>query len=990
MNRVHTIAPDLPFVDVLAAGILGRVGIEPAALSRVVVLLPTRRACRALREAFLRRSGGRPMLLPRMTPMGDIDDDEPLFAGTAQAMDLAPEMPSLRRQLLLTRLILAGRGGHAGGGSPSPDQAARLALELGRLLDQVQTERLSFDGLAGLVPEDYATHWRITLDFLTLLTEVWPTLLAAEDRLDPALRRDRLAAAQAEDWRNRPPAGPVIAAGSTGSLPATADLLKVVAALPQGAVVLPGLDRDMDDESWDGLDEAHPQYGLKRLLGHLGVERGAVADWPAVAPDGHARAHPDRRRLIAEAMRPASTTHRWRDLPPFSADAVAGVERIDCPGPRDEALVIALLMRETLQYQGRTAALVTPDRALARRVATELRRWDITVDDSGGAALAETVPGVFLRLTAAMVAEEFAPLPLLAALKHPLAAGGLTEGGFRALTRRLELRALRGPRPAPGLDGIRSALTGEAARPESPESTLLARLEALAAPFAALMAAPEAHPAALVKAHMEFAEALAASADQPGPARLWAGEAGEEAARFAADLHDATEVLQAMAPRHYPALLEALMAGVAVRPRYGGHPRLAIWGPLEARMQHPDLLILGGLNEGTWPARTMTDPWMSRPMRSRFGLPLPERRIGLAAHDFAQGFCAPRVVLTRSRRVEGTPTVPSRWLYRLDTVMRAVGLEDECGKWRSASLWRPWAMALDRPAMPDPVVRPAPTPPVADRPARLSVTQVETWMRDPYAVYARHILRLEALAPIDADAGAADYGSLVHAALDAFVKAHPGALPDDALDRLLDIGREAFAPLLAMPGVWAFWWLRFERVAAWVIARERIRRPAIDGILTEIGGSLEVRRRDGGAFTVTAKADRIDVLRDGTLAILDYKTGTVPSVREVAAGYSPQLPLEGAIARAGGFPGIPARPVSELLYWRLGGGSMAGKESIAGDDPSALADEALAGLKGLIDAFDDPATPYEARPHPPMAPRYSDYLHLARVKEWASGGEGEH
>ncbi|MEO5373789.1 MAG: double-strand break repair protein AddB [Alphaproteobacteria bacterium] len=1038
-TRVHTIAPDLPFVDVLAAGLLDRVGEEPAALSRAIVLLPTRRACRALREAFLRRSGGRPLLLPRLLPLGALDEDEPLFAGSAAAMDLPPEMPPLRRQLLLTRLILAGRGGHAGGGTPGPEQAARLALELAGLLDQVQTERLSFDRLATLVPEDYAAHWQITLDFLKLLTEVWPTLLRAENRLDPAPRRDRLAAAQGEAWRARPPAGPVIAAGSTGSIPATADLLKVVASLPRGAVVLPGLDRDMDDESWEALDESHPQYGLKRLLGHLGVERGAVTDWPAppTSPDHRRRAHPDRRRLIAEAMRPATTTHRWRDLPSgtsikpspppsggrglgeggaeipemvlvappphpgplplegereqmigrgpsLSPAALEGVERIDCPGPREEALAIALLMRETLEFEGRTAALITPDRALARRVVAELGRWDIVIDDSAGRPLAETPPGVFLRLTAAMVAEDFAPFALLAALKHPLAAGGLAEARFRALVRQLELRALRGPRPAPGLSGLRAALSAD----DSRLASWLGDLEALVAPFAALMAAPEAAPAALVKAHMEFAEALAASADLPGPARLWAGEAGLVAATFAAELHEAADVLPAMAPRHYPGLLETLMAGAAVRPDYGGHPRLAIWGPLEARMQHPDLLILGGLNEGTWPPQTLTDPWMSRPMRSQFGLPLPERRIGLSAHDFAQAFCAPRVVMTRARRVEGTPTVASRWLFRLEAVMRAAGLDEVTAGWRAASPWRDLAAVLDQPACPDPVIRPAPRPPVAARPSHLSVTEVETWMRDPYGIYARHVLRLRALQDIDADAGAADYGSRVHAALDAFARAYPGPLPDDALDQLLTFGRDAFASLLDLPAVAAFWWPRFQRIAAWVIAREHGRRAIVSSVLSEISGRLEVPRRAGGTFALSAKADRIDLLRDGTLAILDYKTGRHPSVKEVAAGYAPQLPLEAGIARAGGFPGVPARPVSALLYWRLrGGGSVAGEERSAGDDPMALADAALAGLRGLIDAFDDPATPYEARPHPGMAPAYSDYLHLARVKEWANGGD---
>ncbi|MBF0129974.1 MAG: double-strand break repair protein AddB, partial [Alphaproteobacteria bacterium] len=884
-----------------------------------------------------------------------------------------------RRQLLLTRLILAGHGG----GRPTPDQAARLSLELGRLLDQVQTERLPLDRLETLAPEDYAEHWQLTLRFLTILTEAWPEILRAEGAIDPIERRNLLTAAQCEAWLSRPPPGPVIAAGSTGSIPATADLLRVVASLPGGEVVLPGLDRDMDEENWNAVADTHPQFGLKKLLERLEVERGEVADWPAPEPSGP-RAHPDRRRLAALAMRPPATCHGWRESSilsggALSGDALDGVERVDCPTPREEALVIALMMRETLEHEGRTAALVTPDRSLARRVAAELGRWGVVIDDSAGRPLGKTPPGVFLRLTARMAAEAFAPYPLLAACQHPLAAGGMEEGRFRALTRLVDMRILRGARPAPGIAGLRAVLAAREAGDGVALDGWLQRMEEMSRPFAALMEAEAAPLAGLVRAHMEFAETLAASAELPGPARLWAGEAGEAAARFAAELFEAAPALPSIDPRSYPALLEAFMESAVVRPSHGGHPRLFIWGPLEARMQQPDLLILGALNEGTWPPEPAADPWMSRPMRRQFGLASPERRIGLSAHDFAQGFCAPRVVLTRSRKVDGAPTKPSRWLLRLDAVSRATGLDP-----RPSRRWLDWAVEVDRAHAFDPMPRPAPRPPVGDRPRMLSVTEIETWMRDPYAIYARHILRLKALDSIDADPGSAEYGSLVHAALDAFVKRYPAVLPDDAKALLLGIGEETFAPVLALPGVWAFWWPRFERIAGWFVETERKRRASIAATHTEVGGRLELP----GRFLLTAKADRIDVLKDGSLALVDYKTGIVPRPKEVAAGFSPQLPLEAAIARAGGFKGVSAGPVSELSFWHLRGNAEGGKETSAGKDPEELARAALEGLKGLIAAFDDPSTPYEARPHPAMSPRYSDYQHLARVREWSSG-EGE-
>ncbi len=968
--NVFTIPPGESFLDALARRLMAETRDDPLALSAMLILLPNRRACRALRDAFLRCSTGRPLLLPRLRPLGDADEEE-LSLADDLALDLPPPVPPLRRQLLLAQLIIA-LGAGRGGQTPTPEQAARLAAELARLLDQVHTEGLSFDHLARLVPADYAEHWQITLDFLKILTEHWPQILADQGWMDAALLRNRLLEAQATAWEAGPPDHPVIAAGSTGSIPATARLLSVVARLPRGRLVLPGLDCSLEGGA---LDQSHPQYGLIHLLSRLGLDPGQVPQWPDCTTSPRAW-------LVAEALRPATTTEAWRSLAGRPVDdSLAGVERLDCPGPREEAGAIALMMRQTLEDDGRTAALVTPDRNLARRVAAELRRFDIEIDDSAGRPLDLTPPGAYLLLTAAMVAEDFAPHAVLAALKHPLATGGLAPGVFRARARRLELAALRGPRPAPGIDGLLAAVGGNAEL-----AVWLGRLADVARPLTALIAASAAPLGELLRAHVAFAEALAADDGSSGPDRLWRGEVGEAANRFVADLAEAADALPPVPGHSYPGLLQSLMAGVVVRPAWGGHPRLSIWGPLEARLQHADLLILGGLNEGVWPPEAVADPWMSRPMRQDFGLPLPERRVGLAAHDFAQAFCAPKVVLTRARRAEGAPTVPSRWLLRLDAVLKAWGID---GRW-AESPWTGWHTALERPREFARPVPPAPRPPLAARPRQLSATAVETWMRDPYAIYARKILGLKALDPIDADPGAADYGTAVHKALDAFLKAYPrGRLPGGAIDELLEIGRQQFGEALARPGLHAFWWPRFERIAAWFIAHETDRRQTVAQTYSELSGGIEIDA-PGGPFRISATADRVDLLADGTLAIIDYKTGAPPTAREVAAGFAPQLPIEAAIARHGGFRDLPGRPVSQLLYWRLGGGNPGGEERAVGGDPAALADQALDGLADLIRAFDDETTAYQARPHPDRAPKYSDYLHLARVKEWASiDGDGE-
>jgi ATP-dependent helicase/nuclease subunit B len=425
-------------------------------------------------------------------------------------------------------------------------------------------------------------------------------------------------------------------------------------------------------------------------------------------------------------------------------------------------------------------------------------------------------------------------------------------------------------------------------------------------------------------------------------------------------------------------MLDALMAGQVVRPRFGRHPRLNIWGPLEARLQSADLVVLGGLNEGGWPADPAPDPWMSRPMRESFGLPLPERRIGLAAHDFAQLICAREVVLTRAQKTEGTPTVPSRWLLRLETVLAGCGLIDA---FRPDARWLGLQQGLIAADEHRPIDPPAPCPPVSARPRRLSVTRIETWVRDPYAVYARDILRLRPLDPLEADPGAAERGTIIHEALDRFLRAYPDALPDDALERLSAIGAEAFGATLARPAVRAFWWPRFERIARWFLSREAERRAMVAATATEISGRLEI---DGpaGPFVLTATADRIDRLAGGGLVIIDYKTGAAPSDKQVWAGYAPQLPLEAAMAHRGGFDGIAAGPVEELAHWRLTGGNPPGEVRAIGGDLSELAAEAHDGLVKLIAAFDAAETPYYVIPNPARIPRFNDYEHLERLGEW--------
>ena len=999
-RNIHYIPAQVSFVDALADGLLSMAGDDLTTLAGMRVLLPNRRACRALQDAFLERSatkvgGAGAILLPNLQPIGDLDEEDLQVLGPGilgEAIDIKPAIGPLRRRMMLSRMILAR--GAIGGETPRLDQAIQLADALGRLLDEVETEGLSLDALDDLVAGELAQHWQVTLEFFDLLRRQWPLVLKQEGAIDPAERRNRILELQGHLWRLSPPAGPVIAAGSTGSIPATARLLETIATLPLGAIVLPGLDMALDEEDWAAIeqDPSHPQFGLSQLLRRLGVSRDDVSLWPGVAP--HFRPS-GRAWLVSMAMLPAERTGRWRQLTELaSAESASfhGLQRLDCRNEQDEALVVALALRRFVEQNATgKAALVTPDRGLAVRVAGELGRWEIEIDDSAGRPLARSPCGVFLLALARAASQQWAPVPLLSLLKHSLCASGRREGEIGRWAGRLEVALLRGPRPAPGWRGLRAVLdrrkseisTESAAGLGSFLNDMETRTEAM------LDWRADQSPQARLRVLIRTAEALAEGPGVAGPERLYRGEDGEALALFLGEALTAFSGLPACDAETFTAMLQELLAGIDVRPRFGRHPRLFIWGPLEARLQQADLVILGGLNEGTWPAEGGDDPWMSRPMRAQFGLAPLERRVGLAAHDFQQALGAGQVLMTRALRANGAPSVPSRWLLRLE----AIGATLKMPKISAAGDLQLLAGLLDESPRPEPCARPAPAPGASARPRSLSVTRIEAWRRDPYAIYAAKILRLEKLDPLDQDPDVADLGTIIHRALDRHVAGLAKGAGQDELAALLQAGREAFGEFIDRPNVWAFWWPRFERIAAWFIDIERDRRPSIARSLTE--ASAKSRILDGPVpFELTAKADRLDLKRDQGLVVIDYKTGGLPSDGDIRLGYAPQLALEAMLARQGAFAGMPAiSSVAEIAYWQLKGDRTGGaihnpslnKSPL---DPNQLAVEAEAGLRRLLEHFGREGAAYPALPDLRYAPRYNDYDHLERVLEW-SGGSGE-
>ncbi len=1005
--------------------------LGPLEIAEATIYVPTRRAARALADELARALERPATLLPRLLPLGALEATETsLFFeedGLEPAFDpdLPLAAPEILRRMLLSDLVLrwgellrhaivaidADGNRKVDAGEPclvgtSPVDAWHLAAELAGLIDELIIEDVAWTRLDPLVLPEFDIYWRITIDFLDIAIRQWPEILKSRGLIDPALRRQKLVEAQSARIRAGH-AGPVIAIGSTGTNRATARLLAAIAQAPRGAVVLPGLDMHLDDAAWslisadvsEGTEPCfgHPQAALARLLPMLNIRREDVVQIGSPSPALALRGH-----FISEALRPADTTDLWRfyrdgatgaDL----AQALDGVTLIEAVDEREEALCLAIALREVLAHPNETAALVTPDRELARRVKAELSRWSIAVDDSAGESLGASPRGRLARLIASCGESD---VDMLALLQHPLARFGLAREKLAELWPLYEIGlaraaiATRDPAdPARLIEAARKAAEARFAHPAQKRITetqwaaladLLQRVKQAFAPLHALQGNCKLPD--WIAAHRQVLASVSEGEDRTGSG----GEDREALEALFDELSAHASQRMTFTPETYAHFFMRVAQETRLQGPVRAHPRLKIFGLLEARLMDADIMLLGGLDETIWPPQAQSDAFLNRPMRAELGLTPPERKIGQTAHDFTQAMGHRRVILSRAQKRGGTPTVASRFLQRLAALGSPAW---EACQARGASILA-LARAIDRPEGPSqPIKRPAPKPPLELRPTRLSVTRIEMLRRDPYAIHAESILRLAQMQPIGQEIELRDIGMAMHEAFARFTRLYPsGPLPHDAGAQLTALLKELCATYFEDPVFAAFRWHRIEAEIAFLLAFEDRRRQSITHIDVEIGGALDIALSDGSTFTLSATADRIEHLKDGSLAILDYKTGTVPGLNEVRVGFAPQLTLEAAMAERGAF-GLPAGThVGEAIYLKLGGAKSS--ERVLVFEKAKVSFEEVVqshydGLIHLLEQFRIETTPYLARPFPKYAARYNAYDHLARVKEWSAGGLDE-
>jgi ATP-dependent helicase/nuclease subunit B len=1017
--NVFTIAPGAPFLASFVAALLdGQIvpGLDrtqgPLALARATIYVPTRRARRAL-VAALAEAAGHATLLPRIGALGALDDDEPHPDDDSTLADAAipPAIGDLERRLLLTHLVLgwtrnlesaiaradspvdADEAEARAVGSTAADAFA-LAGSLGELIDEFIIGNVDWRALRGLAGDEHDQYWQITTRFLAIAFEQWPNILHERGLVDLAARRVKLADAETARLPSRASDNPVIVLGSTGTNEATARLMAAICRLPNGAVVLPGLDQAMADADFAALSSfdpnahdpafGHPQAALKRLLTTLRVARDDVTE---LAPRGFAA----RQRFLSEAMRPAATTDQWaafrKTFGASVASAFDGVALLEAADEREEALAIAIRLREVLETPGASAALVTPDRAVARRVRAELRRWTIDVDDSGGETLAATQAGTLARLVLSAALDR-SDASLLSLLAHPLVALRIGRREVERLSSLFEIGVARAGFTAGLLPAARVVAARAATKDRHAHAGAKAIRENDWAAIESLLTDIHAalQPLATLRSQASLADHLAAHrAAVVAFAGAISGEDGAALDLLFEEASAGAGGALALDTVDYRGLFEQLAAMRVLRDPRHAHPRIKILGLLEARLIPADVVVIAGLDETIWPPAARTDPFLNRPMRAALGLMPPERRIGQTAHDFWMAMGAPQVLLTRAKKRDRAPTVPSRFLQRIAAL---AGDDLAAPRARGAAL-ASLARRLDHGPRAAPLSPPRPRPPLALRPNRLSVTRIETLIRDPYAIHAERILKLVALGGLDEGPGLSDQGTAIHAAISAFAREFPtGPLPPEARNRLVELADAALAAHQGDPS-----WQTFGRPLIlagldFYLAYEIERRPDIARLLDEAAGVMTITLDDGSHFTLSGTADRIEILNDGGVRIVDYKTGQAPAPKQIKADLAPQLTLEAVMAQEGAFAALGCADVRDALYLKLGG-RKGGFRRLLDFDGESFAEVVARHrdlLHALANAWRDPARPYVSRPIAEFASKYSDYDHLARVKEWSATG----
>ncbi len=986
MANIFNISPRYPFLEVLASYIIETAKSENINIANDIILLPTRRACRYMKDVFFHLSNDSAVMLPTILPLGDVDENGLAFLDYENEnldADLPPAISQIKRNLILSSLVKKKMPDF------TEEQAYSLAVDLAHLMDTVEMEELSFNNLQYLVPEEYSEHWQEVLEFLKIVTAEYPKILEENNVINPVDRKIRLIKKQIDYWKNFPPQGRVFAAGSTGSLVPISYMLRFISKMEKGFLILPGLDKNISDKDFEILtsdfpktNQNHPQYGLLKLIKGLGLKISDIPELPLPKLPlfkNYDIAESDRELLSSYIMLSSDMNDDWSKLPKLNEDVLNDVSEICLENDSDEVFAISGLLRKAV-FENKRALLITPDRKIAKSVANELKRWNIIVDDSAGIPASDTITGNYIILVLKMLYENFSPYSILAVLKHKYTHLGYSKEELDSLTTSLEKNVLQGKVSVNNLD----KMINESLDYPDVYNLLLKIKDITNGMFVKMFDSQNYHLFDLLYSHLSLVEKFVSSPDVDTNKILWDtdlhNDLSDELSSLLSSLKEIKDEnnsidIDVMSVPAYFVFISNYLLSLSLRPKINSHPNISIMNSIEARLITADLYIMAGLNEDIFPRVTSDDPWMSRPMKAKFKLPLPERKVGLSSHDFVEFFCKKNVVMTHALKVDGNNTITSRWLTKLSAIVKIANLKWDDSLSREVKSWIQISGFNEEVI---PCKRPNPCPPISSRPKKLSATWIEKWYRDPYIIFANKILNLEKLKDINPVAGPAELGTVIHNSLEEFKKKKLSTY-----DELMAIMMNNAIPYMDIPQI-DFWYSKFEKVARWFVDYENDIKKTTSFSFEEEEGTFDITHD----FTITAKVDRIDISCDNNAFIFDYKTGNPPSKAEVLSGYAPQLPIEALIFQNKGFKHIKTNSkVAGIRYIKLTGSSNGNITCDDLDDSvNQIIEKAYVDLKGTITEFSKPTTPYLSRPNPNTVGHsieaYSEYSHLARVKEW--------
>lgn len=961
-QNIINIPFEINFLQELAKSLIEKYADDPIYFANLTVLLPNRRSCRELTNLLFQTSDNESLLLPNIMPIGEINEDEIFFNSNLESENVLNVIPQMRQRLILTPLIESWK--KKTDSKTFKAQSALLSIELSSFLDEVEKEQLSFDKIENLVPERFSEHWQLTLEFLKIATINWPDILTKYNAISSPNYLNYLLTAKSDYLQQHGSEHPIIIADSVSSIPAIRQLIKTVANIDNGHIYLHGLDQNLSDETWQNIEESHPQWQLKQLIEYLDVTRSQIQDF-------HSTKLTDRSNLVTNAMLPAENMVSNTENVKIKASAVENLQIVNCSDLYNESTIIAMKIRQALEENIGSIALITNNSTLTKLVGLELKRWNIDINDSTGMSLKDTPQAVFFSLIAKMICDNFnSPINILEALKHAFCNCGYPTIEFKKFVNKLESQCFRGIRKDCNLYSIKNYLDEETAswwqeiiNIVKPISDIIYQNKYARIKFKDIL-----------HLHVQIVQAFANSDDESGDLRLYKHDKGIKFKEFIDELSLHADEIEEVDIKEYPALFGVMMEGVKYNPPYSSNSKIIALAPTETRLLKFDLVIMAGLNDNSWPNLNNSNPFMNKAMCNDFGLASTERNIGLQSHDFCNLLASDQVFITRSIKEDGVFTVKSRWLSRIETILKISNLNVD-----SSKKWQQWSKDLNKPDKFITPVRASANPPITARPRELSVTYFEKLIRDPYAIYANKILSLKKLDDIDQDPTMADFGSLIHQTFDKFIKQYNDDKHSDKYQELINIGDELAKKMGLNSHMFLFWQERFKKIAKWFALNESETRKQGVKILSEIDGKI-ILNFDAENFTIKARADRIEKNVDGSIAIIDYKTGILPAVKEVQNSYAPQMTLQGLIADKNGFN--VSGDLQDLIYWKFSNDKNVQKRKIGYNKKYSLEQlisDTESNIYQLIEHMFFQNTPLIACPDSQKQPKFNEYKHLERI-----------